>query len=684
MKVYQANEIKNISLMGSSGSGKTTLVEAMLYESGVIKRRGTVEAKNTVSDYFPVEQEYGYSVFPTVIHAEWLGKKLNIIDCPGNDDFIGGTITSLEVTDQAVILLNTQYGVEVGTQNHFRYTEKHHKPVIFLCNQLDTEKSDFNKTVEQLRESFGSKVVLVQYPLNVGPDFNAVIDVLLMKMYRWKPEGGAPEILPIPESEQEKAADLHQKLIEAAAENDETLMDKYFEQGSLSEDEMRAGIRKGLVGRDIFPVFCVCSGRSMGVRRLMEFLGNVVPFVTDMPKPMTTAGVEVAPDPNGPTSLFVFKTSVEPHIGEVSYFKVMSGTLRAGDDLTNVSRNEGKERISQIYSVSGQNREEVEQLVAGDIGATVKLKDTRTGNTLNGKGCDYVFPLVKYPDPKYRRAIRPQAHGEEEKLNMILTRMHEEDPTWIIEQSKELKQTIVHGQGEFHLRTLKWRIENNDKLPIVYDEPKIPYRETITKASRADYRHKKQSGGAGQFGEVHLIVEPYTEDMPVAPNTVYGKTKLAGEQALLEVCSRALIIRTAWLYSGFGNNFVKTMLRLGAERDHLNVVFDQIGTPTYAADLAEAILQILSADKFVPGIYHFTNEGVCSWYDFTTMIFRLAQVQCTVSPIESKDYAYRTPRPHYSVLNKAKIKTVYGIEIPYWVDALERCLQVLCPTGGAD
>ena len=530
MKVYQANEIKNISLMGSSGSGKTTLVEAMLYESGVIKRRGTVEAKNTVSDYFPVEQEYGYSVFPTVIHAEWLGKKLNIIDCPGNDDFIGGTITSLEVTDQAVILLNTQYGVVVGTQNHFRYTEKHHKPVIFLCNQLDTEKSDFNKTVEQLRESFGSKVVLVQYPLNVGPDFNAVIDVLLMKMYRWKPEGGAPEILPIPESEQEKAADLHQKLIEAAAENDETLMDKYFEQGSLSEDEMRAGIRKGLVGRDIFPVFCVCSGRSMGVRRLMEFLGNVVPFVTDMPKPMTTAGVEVAPDPNGPTSLFVFKTSVEPHIGEVSYFKVMSGTLRAGDDLTNVSRNEGKERISQIYSVSGQNREEVEQLVAGDIGATVKLKDTRTGNTLNGKGCDYVFPLVKYPDPKYRRAIRPQAHGEEEKLNMILTRMHEEDPTWIIEQSKELKQTIVHGQGEFHLRTLKWRIENNDKLPIVYDEPKIPYRETITKASRADYRHKKQSGGAGQFGEVHLIVEPYVEGMP-APDTF----KFGGQEYKISV-----------------------------------------------------------------------------------------------------------------------------------------------------
>ncbi len=522
MKIYQANEIKNISLMGSSGAGKTTLVEAMLYESGVIKRRGTIDAKNTVSDYFPVEQEYGYSVFPTVIHAEWLGKKLNIIDCPGNDDFIGGAITSMEVTDQAVILVNTQYGVEVGTQNHFRYTEQLKKPVIFLCNQLDTEKSDFNKTVEQLRESFGPKVVLVQYPLNIGPEFNAVIDVLLMKMYRWKPEGGAPEILPIPDAEMERANDLHNKLIEAAAENDEGLMDKYFEQGSLSEDEMRAGIRKGLVGRDIFPVFCVCSGRSMGVRRLMEFLGNVVPFVTDMPQPVTTKGEEIAPDPNGPTSIFVFKTSVEPHIGEVSYFKVMSGTLHAGDDLTNISRNQGKERISQIFSVSGQNREEVDQMVAGDIGATVKLKDTRTGNTLDGKGCEYEFPSIKYPDPKYRRAIRPQAHGEEEKLSAILTRMHEEDPTWIVEQSKELKQTIVYGQGEFHLRTLKWRIENNDKLPIVFEEPKIPYRETITKAARADYRHKKQSGGAGQFGEVHLIVEPYTEGMPVPETFKFG------------------------------------------------------------------------------------------------------------------------------------------------------------------
>lgn len=517
MKTYKSNEIKNISLLGSSGAGKTTLVEAMLYESGVIKRRGSVDNQNTVSDYFPVEKEYGYSVFSTVINIEWLGKKLNIIDCPGSDDFIGGTVTSLNVTDTAIILVNAQNGVEVGTQNHFRYTEKHKKPVIFLLNQLDHEKADYEKTVEQLKEIYGGKAVQIQYPIQVGPGFNALVDVLKMKMYTWKPEGGEPTITDIPESEMEKAKELHNILLEAAAENDETLMDKYFEQGFLDEEEMRVGIRKGLIQRDLFPVFCVCAGKDMGVRRLMEFLGNISPSVTKVNKPITTDAREIEPDENGPASIYVFKTSVEPHIGEVYYFKVMSGTLNAGDDLQNITRG-SKERLSQIYATAGQVRTPVDTLYAGDIGATVKLKDTRTGNTLNAKDCDYEFGSIKYPDPKFRRAIRPVNEAEAEKLSTILTRMHEEDPTWVVEQSKELKQTIIHGQGEFHLRTLKWRLENNDKMMIEFSEPKIPYRETITKAARADYRHKKQSGGAGQFGEVHLIIEPYYDGMP-APET---------------------------------------------------------------------------------------------------------------------------------------------------------------------
>ena len=517
MKVYQTNEIKNIALLGSSVSGKTTLVEAMLFESGVIKRRGSVAAKNTVSDYFPVEQEYGYSVFSTVLHVEWNNKKLNIIDCPGSDDFVGSTVTALNVTDTAIILLNGQYGVEVGTQNHFRYTEKLNKPVIFLVNQLDNEKCDYDNILEQLKEAYGSKVVPIQYPIATGPGFNALIDVLLMKKYSWKPEGGAPTIEDIPAEEMDKAMEMHKALVEAAAENDENLMEKFFEQDSLSEDEMREGIRKGLIARGMFPVFCVCGGKDMGVRRLMEFLGNVVPFVSEMPKVQNTEGKEVAPDVNGPESLYFFKTSVEPHIGEVSYFKVMSGKVREGDDLLNADRG-SKERIAQIYVVAGGNRVKVEELQAGDIGAAVKLKDVKTGNTLNGKDCDYKFNFIKYPNSKYSRAIKPVNEADVEKMMTILNRMREEDPTWVIEQSKELKQTLVHGQGEFHLRTLKWRLENNEKLQVKYEEPKIPYRETITKAARADYRHKKQSGGAGQFGEVHLIVEPYKEGMPV-PDT---------------------------------------------------------------------------------------------------------------------------------------------------------------------
>ncbi len=513
MRVYQTNEIKNIALLGSAGSGKTTLAEAMLYEAGVIKRRGSIEAKNTVSDYFPVEQEYGYSVFSTVFHVEWNNKKLNIIDCPGSDDFVGGAITALNVTDQALMLINGQYGPEVGTQNLFRYTEKLKKPVIFLINQLDSDKCDFDSIITTMKDIYGPKCVQIQYPIATGTGFNALIDVLLMKKYSWKPEGGAPIIEDIPAEEMDKAMELHKALVEAAAENDETLMEKFFEEESLTEDEMREGIRKGLVTRSIFPVFCVCAGRDMGVRRLMEFLGNVVPFVSEMPKARNTRGEEVNPDSDGPTSLYFFKTGVEPHIGEVCYFKVMSGTVKAGADLNNSNRG-SKERMAQLFACAGANRIAVDEMCAGDIGCSVKLKDVKTGNTLNGKDCDNKFDFIKYPNPKYSRAIKAVNEAETEKMMAALLKMRQEDPTWVVEQSKELRQTIVHGQGEFHLRTLKWRMENNEKIQVVYEEPKIPYRETITKAARADYRHKKQSGGAGQFGEVHLIVEPYAEGMP--------------------------------------------------------------------------------------------------------------------------------------------------------------------------
>ena len=521
MKNYSAKEIKNIVLIGAPGTGKTTLAEAMAFEGKVIDRRGSIEANNTLSDNTDIEHEYKRSIYSTILFTEFMDRKLNIIDCPGSDDFCGSLFSAFKVGDVGVFLFNAQNGWEVGSEIQARYARLLKKPVIGVVNQLDAEKANFEATIESIRAASRVKPVIVQYPVNQGPEFNAFIDVLLMKKYSWGPEGGAPTIEEIPAEEMDKAMEMHKALVEAAAENDEGLMEKFFEQDSLTEDEMREGIRKGLAARGMFPVFCVCAGKDMGVRRLMEFLGNVVPGVSEMPKVHNTRGEVVEPDPDGPTSLYFFKTGVEPHIGDVQYFKVMSGKVHEGDDFTNADRG-SKERVAQIYACAGANRIKVEEMVAGDIGCTVKLKDVHTGNTLNGKGAENRFNFIKYPNSKYSRAIKPVNEADTEKMMVILNRMREEDPTWVIEQSKELKQTIVHGQGEFHLRTLKWRLENNEKLQVKFEEPKIPYRETITKAARADYRHKKQSGGAGQFGEVHLIVEPYYEGMPVPDTYKFG------------------------------------------------------------------------------------------------------------------------------------------------------------------
>lgn len=514
MKVYKTNEIKNMAIIGNSGSGKTTLAEAMLFECGLIKRRGTVEGKNTVSDYFPVEKEYGYSVFSTVFSYEWKNKLMTFIDCPGSDDFSGNISSALGVTDLALMLIDANSGVEVGTINQFRQAEKLDKPIVFVMNRIDHEKADYENTLTNLKEFYGSKVVPIQYPTGSGTAFDGIVDVLKQKFYKWKPGATAPEVLEIPSEEREKADEYYRVLLEAAAENDETLMEKYFDRGTLTEEEMIEGIQKGVISRSLFPLFCVSAEKNMAVHRLMNFLCLAAPSPDRMPAPENTQGEAVKPDSSAPASLFFFKTTVEPHIGEVSYFKVMSGKVKEGDDLNNTDRG-SKERIAQIYLVAGQMRTKVEELEAGSIAAAVKLKDVRTGNTLNTKGLENRFDFIRFPEPRYRRAIKAKVEANAEKLSEILTRMKEEDPSLIIEVSKELKQTIVSGQGEFHLKTMRWRIENNDKLEIDFLEPKIPYRETITKQSRADYRHKKQSGGAGQFGEVHLIVEPYTEGMPM-------------------------------------------------------------------------------------------------------------------------------------------------------------------------
>ena len=514
MKVYKTNQIKNIALIGNSGSGKTTLAEAMLFECGLLKRRGTIDGGNTTSDYFPVEKEYGYSVFPSVISYEWKDKFMNFIDCPGSDDFVGGVVTALNVTDMALMLIDATSGVEVGTINQFRYVDSLNKPAVLLVNQMDHEKADYDNTLASLKEVYGNKITPVQYPIGSGTTFNGIIDVLKQKYYHWEPGDTAPQVLDIPESEKERAGDYYQVLLEAAAENDEGLMEKFFDQGTLSEEEMRDGIHKGMLSQSLYPLFCSSGEKNMAVHRVMNFLSMVAPSPDDMPAPLNSEGVEVPPVDSEPTSLYFFKTTVEPHIGEVSYFKVMSGVVKEGDDFTNINR-QSKERLAQLYTVAGQMRNRADELHAGSIGAAVKLKEVRTGNTLNAKGVDNLFDFIKYPEPRYRRAIRALNESNTEKMNEALNRMKEEDPTWVVEISKELKQTIVSGQGEFHLKTLKWRLEKNDKIDIEFLEPKIPYRETITKSARADYRHKKQSGGAGQFGEVHLIIEPYTEGMPL-------------------------------------------------------------------------------------------------------------------------------------------------------------------------
>jgi elongation factor G len=521
MKVYKTDEIRNIALIGNAGSGKTTLAEAMLFEGGVINRRGDVGSKNTVSDYHLIEQEYGNSVISSLMYTEVNGKKINILDAPGMDDFCGGVVASLQVTELGLMVIDASTGIGAGTESANRHAEAAKTPMVFALNHLDNENANFDQTIENLKSKFGNKVTVVQYPVETGIGFNTIIDVLKMKMYKYKPDGGKPEVSEIPASEKERAEELHNELIEMAAENEESLMELYFEQGSLSEDEMRKGMRIGMVKRDLFPVFCVSAKKNMGVGRLLEFICNIAPAPNHVPMRQTTQGKEVVMSETSPASLFVFKTALESHVGEVTYFKVMSGKLTEGKDLYNTFNN-GKERISQLFVSAGKNRTAVPELVAGDIGCTVKLKDTKFNQTLCDKDLDLKFAPIVFPDPKFRIAVKAVSETDDEKVGEILHKVKDEDPTYLVNYSKELKQLIVEGQGEYHLNTLKWYFDHVHKIDIEFKSPKIPYRETITKFAQADYRHKKQSGGAGQFGEVHMIIEPFEEGSTPKNMFVYG------------------------------------------------------------------------------------------------------------------------------------------------------------------
>ncbi|MBR2015466.1 MAG: elongation factor G [Alistipes sp.] len=513
MKNYSAKEIKNIVLIGAPGAGKTTLAEAMAYEGKVIDRRGSIENNNTLSDNTDIEHEYKRSIYSTTLFTEFMNRKLNIIDCPGSDDFCGNLFSAFKVGDVGVMVMNAQAGWEVGCEIQSRYARILNKPLVGVVNQLDGEKANFEALIEGIRSSSAVKPVIVQYPVQQGAGFNAFIDVLMMKMYEFTDENGTRVEKDIPAEELDRATEYNQELTEAAAVYDDALMELYFEKGSLTQDDIRSGLKQGVANRDLMPIFCCSAKRDIGTKRLMEFIINVAPGPTTAPKFKTVEGEELAADETQPTALFVFKSQIEQHIGEITYFRVVRGKVTEGMELVN-SRTGNKEKLSQLFAVAGKNRTKVTELSAGDIGCTVKLKGTRTNDTLSAPSAPVTVEPIVFPEPRYRAAIKAKEQGDEEKLGKLLMDAKYEDPTILVEYSKELKQTIIHGQGEHHLNILKSKLSSEQKIEVEFFAPKIPYRETITKVAQADYRHKKQSGGSGQFGEVHMVIEPYYDGMP--------------------------------------------------------------------------------------------------------------------------------------------------------------------------
>jgi len=523
MKVYETAQIRNIVLVGHQGSGKTSLAESMLLASGRIRRLGSIADGNTVSDYHPSEKERQMSIFSSLLNAEWKGQKVNILDTPGYPDFVGEVAASMRVADTAVFVMNAQEGIEVGTELAWGYAAENSRPSMFVINQIDRQHADPDRLIGLMKERFGAGASVVQF---AGAD-GAIIDVLLMKQLTFT-DTGAMAAEAIPDEFQDRAEELHSALVEDIAVNDEELMELYFENGELTEEEMRGGLREAMLSRALFPVFCCASSTSAGAARLLDFVISVTPSPDLMPPPLTESEGELTGTPDGSPVALVYRTMAEHHVGDYSYFRVYRGTLESGMDLEN-AQSGSSERLGQIYTLCGRDRDTVSRLITGDMGTLVKLRSTNTNDTLRRKGDRTVIQLIDFPQPRYRAAIRPMAEGEEEKLAQGLHQITAEDPSLQVVHDPHLSQITLGGQGELHLRVAQYRLKNKVNVEVAFSRPKVAYRETVTREARSSYRHKKQTGGAGQFADISVLIEPLDGDFQPRPdisvrNTVQATT----------------------------------------------------------------------------------------------------------------------------------------------------------------
>ena len=513
MKEYTVDKIRNIALVSHGTVGKTSLAEAMLFSAGETNRLGTIDDGTTISDYSPDEIDRKISISSTMLHLGWKNHKINILDTPGYSDFIGEVIGAFQVVDMAVVLLNGVAGIEVGTETVVRLAEENQIPRIFFVNRLDKEHANFNKVYEMTKERFGNAVAVLQFPANEGEAFDSVVDILKMKLLKFeKNKSGKFTEQPIPEDFADRAVELRNALMETVSENDEELLDIYCDVGELTDEQLKTGLRKQVVAGNIIPLICGSAATNMGVHQLLDMIINIGPSPLDRPKvegvkPQTEEKISRDISIDAPLSALVFKTISEPHVGELSFFKVFSGSMKTGNEVLNATKG-STEKIGQIYLMNGKNRKEIGQVNVGDFGAIVKLRDTSTADTLCDKSNPILLPEIKFPEPVIRVAVEPKAKGDEEKISTGLHTIQDEDPTFKVVVDPELKQTIIHGQGELHLDIIIKRLKEKYGVEVDVVEPRIPYRETIKGAAEGAHKYKKQSGGRGQYGDVSLKLEP--------------------------------------------------------------------------------------------------------------------------------------------------------------------------------